>query len=322
LIASGNVEMIDSRGSVVTKAPVSASSVTGCAPGQPAALEPAVSASDDKVYFRDGDTTIRSLSLTGQTEDVTTVPGGPTTVSFFSVSPDDQQVAVLVEDLSSLSTIRLVLYVENLRGGANHTVLYRATTTKDLNGITLWLMGWHAGGLVFQVMPACPQDPVNAASFEWHIVDISTGVWILSIGGRACTMSRWPAPTGVACVDLDPTTPDYMSYTGYNWNGSVDAIGSIHAGEYQSGRPLDLRSYSSVFLSTRVDGTVPSATRAHIQPPDTGEVLDATVQGHAACLWIDGNTLLAPDAVITIQPQGVVQLPAVGVCAGHYPGGL
>jgi hypothetical protein len=112
-----------------------------------------------------------------------------------------------------------------------------------------------------------------------------------------------------------------MSYTGYNWNGSVDAIGRITAGEYQSGRPLDLRSYSSVLLSTRSDGSVPSATRAHIQPT-AGEVLDATFQGHAACLWIDGNTLLAPDAVITIQPQGVVQVPAGGVCAGHYPGGL
>jgi hypothetical protein len=57
----------------------------------------------------------------------------------------------------------------------------------------------------------------------------------------------------------------------------------------------------------------------------------ALVAGHSACLWIDEDHLLAPDAVIgfpsTTPGQGVVAatvtaLPASGQCAGRFPGGL
>jgi hypothetical protein len=51
----------------------------------PAVLAPPVSASNSKVYFRDGDTKIRFLTSDGNVGDATTVPGGATTVSFFSV---------------------------------------------------------------------------------------------------------------------------------------------------------------------------------------------------------------------------------------------
>ena len=92
--------MITPAGTIAAHAKVAAPSVHTCGQGTGAVLQPPVSASDDKVYYRDGNTKIKFLTPDGQTGDVTTVPGGATTVSFFSVSPDDQRIAVMVEDLS------------------------------------------------------------------------------------------------------------------------------------------------------------------------------------------------------------------------------
>src|SRR4029077_1275286 len=87
-----------------------------CGSATGAVLQPPVSATDDKVFYRDGNTVIRYLTPDGQTGIATTVPGGPSKVSFFSVSPDDQRIAVVVEDLSPATTINLTLYVEDLMG--------------------------------------------------------------------------------------------------------------------------------------------------------------------------------------------------------------
>src|SRR5437899_4367529 len=144
LIANGNLEVIDTCGRVSASTSIAASSVGACSPGLMAKLRPPVSATRDKVYFRDGDTKIRSLGLDGKTSDVTTVPGGPSTVSFFSVSPDDQRIAVLVEDFSPVNSINLRLYVEDLWDGAHHADIYTSTVSKS-GGTTLWPMGWHRG---------------------------------------------------------------------------------------------------------------------------------------------------------------------------------
>ena len=52
----------------------------------------------------------------------------------------------------------------------------------------------------------------------------------------------------------------------------------------------------------------------------------ASVVGHSACLFIDEEHLLAPDAVIRFQSDtqqaSVTALAAGGVCAGRFPGGL
>src|SRR5881628_2878569 len=95
------LDMIATNGQVDASASVAAPSVRRCSEALGAVLQPPVSASANKVYFRDGDTKIRSLALPtagaprlGRSEDVTTVPGGTWKVSFFSVSPDDKRIAV------------------------------------------------------------------------------------------------------------------------------------------------------------------------------------------------------------------------------------
>ena len=154
IISEGKLEMIGSTGCQGPKSSIAPSSVQMCADGLPAVLAPPVSASNDKVYFRDGDTKIRFMTPDGRTGDVTKVPGGPATVSFFSVSPDDQRIAVLVEDLSPAQSIGLRLYVEDL-GGGHHSDIYVSTIPKGLGGLSLWPMGWHQGNLVLAAVYAC-----------------------------------------------------------------------------------------------------------------------------------------------------------------------
>ena len=84
-----------------------AASVPSCVNGPQAVVPPPVSASDDKVYYRDGDTQIRFIAPDGTSGAVTSVPGGTARVSFFSVTPDDRRIAVLAEDFTPATMIEL-----------------------------------------------------------------------------------------------------------------------------------------------------------------------------------------------------------------------
>ena len=56
-------------------------------------------------------------------------------------------------------------------------------------------------------------------------------------------------------------------------------------------------------------------------PQDDGSGA-VTSAGHIACLWIDENVVLAPDAVIAYPSGAATALPPDGRCAGRFPGGL
>jgi hypothetical protein len=275
-------------------------------------LQPPVSATADKVYFRDGDTKIRYVTPAGQNGDATTVPGSSTLVSFFSVSPDDQRIAVLVEDFSAATTINLKLYVEDLSGGGHHADIYSTTTPNGKTGTTLWPMGWHQGLLVLALVTACTFEPAGLTPSEWHVSDAVTAVRKVTIGG-SCVLSFWPSPAGVACVD----SASSLQATVYDWTGKVTASIPITAGDYQSGLSP---SGAHVFFATGLGVGAPApATRVFtVGSGPTG----GSVAGHSACLFIDETHLLAPDAVITIPSGSVTPLPASGVCAGRFPGGL
>ena len=324
LLASGHVELIRPDASIAATAPIALSSVTSCSSqGDGAMQAPPVSASNNQVYFRDGDTRIRRLTPPTGAVDVTTVPGGPTTVSFFSVSPDDQRIAVLVEDLSGATNIALRLYVEDLVGHGHHADIYTTTQPKGKTGTTLWPMGWHAGNLVLAVVIACTFEPAGLHPAEWHVSNASTAVRIATISNTSCVMSIWPSPAGVGCV-----IPNGNATTLYNWAGNVIAgtgPGPTGSNYEQSGlSPLG----NSIFFATGAGIGAPSPATGIVQ---LGPGPYATVQGHMACSWIDEDHLLAPDAVIQFPAEtpGNVQvnapvtpLAAGGLCAGRFPGGL
>jgi hypothetical protein len=319
LLSAGTLEMITPAGKIAASAKVGAPSVHTCGQGTGAVLQPPVSATSDKVYFRDGNTKIRYLTPDGQTGDVTTVPGGASKISFFSVSPDDQRIAVLVEDLAPATTIGLSLYVEDLIGHTHHSVIYTNTAPKLKNGNTLWPMGWHQDLLVLAVWPPCTFEPAGLVPTEWHVSNATTAVRVATIGKNQCIPSYWPSPAGVACVDLG-THQAVL----YDWAGKVVSTNTTEADDFQSA--LSPSGQSIFYTPGQGIGAPPPSTRIVNLVSASGR--HGSVSGHAACLWIDEEHMLAPDAVIGFASQGSLQapsvtaLPASGECAGRFPGGL
>ncbi|MEO8744716.1 MAG: hypothetical protein ABI334_02855 [Candidatus Dormiibacterota bacterium] len=323
ILSAGDLNLIKPDASIAATVPVASASAQYCS-SQHDALQapPPVSASNDEVYFRDGDTKIRMLVPPGGAADVTTVPGGPNTISFFSVSPDDKSIAVLVEDVSGATAISLSLYVEDLHGGGHHTVIYTSTTPKGKNGTTLWPMGWHAGALVLAVVPACTFQPAGITPTEWHVASTANGTRLATIKANACTLSFWPSPAGVGCVGGGGAT------TLYDWTGKVlSATGPPTPSDAYQQSAVSPAGNSAFWASGAAVGTAPPAT----QILQLGPGPYASVQGHAACIWIDEDHLLAPDAVIQFPAEtpgnlqvtaAVTALTASGVCAGRFPGGL
>jgi hypothetical protein len=343
LLTAGTLEMISPSGAVAAHATVAAPSVHTCGQSTGAVLQPPVSASDNKVYYRDGNTKIKFLTPDGQTGDVTTVPGSATKVSFFSVSPDDSRIAVLVEDLSPSTTIKLSLYVEDLTGHNNHSVIFTNTVPKFKNATTLWPMGWHNGLLVLAVFPPCTFEPAGLVPIEWHVSNAVTAVRVAKIG-NPCIPSYWPSPAGVLCLDLTVDVGGLGAAYAYDWagNGKMSAYIPVQKGrDFQSG----LSPSGQRYFMTPGQGIGAPAPSTKIGSQSTLE--GTVVAGHSACLWIDDDHLLAPDSVIAVQTApapltptagnvsptatprhdvvltaSVTALPASGLCAGRFPGGL
>ena len=324
--------MITPSGTIAAHATVAAPSVHTCGQSTGAVLQPPVSASDTRVYYRDGNTKIKFLTPEGQTGDVTTVPGSATKVSFFSVSPDDSRIAVLVEDLSPSTTIKLSLYVEDLTGHTNHSVIFTNTVPKFKNATTLWPMGWHNGLLVLSVWAPCTFEPAGLVPIEWHVANAVTAVRVVKIG-NPCIPSYWPSPAGVVCLALGIAQAALIDWTGRGRGGRAAGQGDVQSGLSPSG--------VSYFTAPGLGiGAPPPSTFIQSLGPRTPY---AMVAGHSACLWMDEEHLLAPDAVIQFSPQTqplptaaaspvpsgsaiaattVIALPASGQCAGRFPGGL
>jgi hypothetical protein len=254
---------------------------------------------------------------------VTTVPGGPTQVSFFSVSPDDQRIAVVVEDISAATTISLRLYVEDLVGHGHHADIFTTTQPKGKTGTTLWPMGWHGGALVLAVVIACTFEPAGLSPSSWHVSNAATAARMATINASGCTLSFWPSPAGVGCVNYssDATTL-------YDWAGKVISAtgpGATGSNFTQSGLSP---AGNSIFFATGAGIGAPAPATGIVQ---LGPGPYATVQGHMACSWIDEDHLLAPDGVVQFPAETpgnhVVSttfkpLAPAGVCAGRFPGGL
>ena len=335
LILNGTtLQMFDVYAVLRASAPVAAPSVRTCAAGMGAVLQPPVSAGTSNVYFRDGDTKIRSLTPTGRTADVTVVPGGPTTVSFFSVSPDEKRIAVLVEDLSPATTINLRMYVEDLRGGGHNVEIYKTSTPKK-GGSTLWPMGWRRGNLVLAVVTPCTYSdgtgkllPANLGPTEWHISGATDGKRLATIRRAGCILSFWPSPAGVACVDV------YGRWANlYDWGGGVTRTFDHIRIQVQTSRSQNGRSI--LFSSKAGIGPLPSELMQHEGSAETSQMWDLAPDGPRGasdltdllCLYIDETHAIGPQSIYEV-PGGTraslgfgQQIPS-GVCAGRFPGGL
>ena len=157
------------------------------------AFLPSISTSDSRVYFSDGPTTIRYLGRDGSTGLATTLPAdGPNARAVFSVSPDDQRIAIGVFDWSSQPMTSSVS-IQDLQGG--HAVdVERGTVEYG------WPVGWHAGNLVLARMPVFGGAPNPNAATTYEVVNPTTGANLGYLGGMTCPVVGPLSHAGTACV--------------------------------------------------------------------------------------------------------------------------
>jgi hypothetical protein len=175
----------------------------GSGPGGAAAIElPYVSTSNRRVYYLDGDSTIKFVALDGSNGSATKVPGATRAHAAFAISPDDQRIAVSVLDYSA-TPVRVRLYVEDLTTGAHHNEIYASSSNY------VWPIGWHTGSLVLAVGSVYSQqgvawNPYDAAAY--HVVDPATADRLATIGSGMSQSGCQPvgplSNSGTACFVL------------------------------------------------------------------------------------------------------------------------
>lgn len=281
---------------------VVASAQASTPPAAPCPVPEPVSTSDSRVYFMDAMGVVRFLSPNGNTGRATTVPVGNARRSMFAVSPDDQRIAVIVEDFTAGGNAATKLYVEDLNGGGHHLDLFSEAGT-----YTLWPSGWHGpNNLVVAKVPAC-SGPSCCVQLELHVVDPATAVRRFTIGGPTCQIAGSPSPAGAVCEN----TADFTRATILNWTG-----GSV--------RSFPIHGLAPAFLS-------PDGSLVALPNIDAGTTTINGANGSLAmiaCAWIDSSHLLAGgDAqnqprVGDVTSGNVVPVTAQGYCVGRLPGGL
>jgi hypothetical protein len=187
-----------------------------------AALDlPEVSAGNDRVYYLDGDQSIRSLARTGTASDViASVPGTSTAHVGFAVRPDGQSIAVSVLTYSGAAASVTSFYVEDLPGGNRHDI------TLPAGSGLVWPVGWHGSDLVLAVaangfsQQGLADNPYSASGFE--LVDPTSSTRVASIGGpdpgSGCWVTGLVVPAGTACIHSTSQTAAEVWLL--NWSGA------------------------------------------------------------------------------------------------------
>jgi hypothetical protein len=159
------------------------------------AFLPILSTSNTRVYFPDGPTALRYLGQDGSTGLATSLPG-PTakTRAVFSVSSDDQRIAIGVFDWSKVGPMTSTVTIQDLQGGGHTVEVERAAT---LYG---WPVGWHGGNLVLARIPAFGGAPNPNAATAYSLVNSSTGENLGYLGGMTCPVVGPLSSAGTACV--------------------------------------------------------------------------------------------------------------------------
>jgi len=299
--ATYTVSLVGIDGKVVTSAQASTPAAVTCANAAAGVVPLPVSTSNSRLYFMDGQGVVRFLSPDGDTGRATTVPIGAARRSMFTVSPDDQRIAVIVDDFNSTGAATR-LYVEDLNGGGNHVDLF-----SESGAYTLWPIGWHGtNNLVVAKVPACTQGggPGCCGPQELHVIDPATAVRRFTIGGPTCIMAGAPSPAGAVCATS--TQASVLSWTATPIS-SFAVQGYTPAFISPDGKLVAIAAYSS--------------TSTLLYPTNAAVSL-------TACSWIDSTHLLSggdvqhQPSVADVTDGEVFPVAAQGDCGGRIPGGL
>ena len=302
---SYTVSLVSVDGNVAASAEASTPTLVSCGSAAGAPVPLPVSATNSRAYYMDAQGVVRFIAPSGDSGRATTVPAGSASRrSMFAVSPDDQRIAVIVDDYTA-SGASTRLYVEDLNGGGNHLDLFSENGAR-----TLWPVGWHGtNNLVVGVVPSCAQGggPFCCGVQELHVVDPATATRRFTIGNSSsCVIAGSPSPAGAICEN----NSTYMQATVLNWTA-----GTV--------RSLAINGPTFAYLSPGggmvafVDNTGTSFT-----------IGAASIRGMFACAWIDEEHVISggdpqhQPRVATVTTGALVPVAAQGDCGGRLPGGL
>jgi hypothetical protein len=291
--------------------------------GHPISL-PQVSVSDDRLYYLDGDATVRYLTPGGASGTAHTLPSGPQSRAAFAVSPDDQRIAVTVVDYPSVSTgsPHTRLYVEDLSGPTHHVDLFDSTTVVE------WPIGWHAGQLVVAVgggpYGQNPCDMCAYAPSEYHLADATSGKRLATIcptlgGGVSFGLAT---PAGVEC-ELHFGEAQHQSLIAA-WDGTTHRIPSDVCGV---GGPLspDGQQIATIRLPQQSGGGCTSGAMINLID-QSGKRRPTNTSGSPAG-WIDARHLVIQTpqgqlAIFDLSGGGAIPVAASGAMVKVLPGNL
>ena len=288
---------------------------------------PYVSASTSRVYYLDGDRTVRYLKPDGTTGVATSVPGGPLVHATFAVTPDDSRIAVGLLDYS-VSPVKLTLYVEDL-GGAHRTVIFTSTNHY------VWPVAWHAARLVVAYLgPGAapfksksyfysnrdttkyPYGPNPYGGINFHVINPVTAAREVIISGGGASGLLTKAGTAVVQGDADDLQGHWINWSSPHDYGSFSAAGSLSP-----------------------DGTMiaaccplPGETGQLViwYPGDQTRILGVTVTSIDWVGWLDNSHLVTgfyqsadgTPSVVDLGSNIVTPIDAHGIVAAILPGNL
>lgn len=191
------------------------------------------SESATRVYFLDGDSTVRYLAPDGSSGVAAELPGSVTGRVSFSVSPDNSRIAFSVMSWGSAG-FEEQSYVEDLGTGANRTELFTITGgTPGLGGggVAEEPIGWVNGDIVYGLLGALNQyspGPVPPPFGAYHVANPSNGQRLASIcagSGNAWVFqsgnyTALPTATGVLCRVGDQENQFVGTLVLVSWSGS------------------------------------------------------------------------------------------------------
>jgi hypothetical protein len=297
-----SVTLIGVDGRVAGTAQASSPLQVSCGSTAAALVPQPISTSNSRVYFMDAQGVVRFLGPQGDTGRATTVPVAASRRSMFSVSPDDQRIAVVVSDFTATG-VSLRIYVEDLNGGTNHADIFTST-----GSFGLWPIGWHGTSLVLAKVAACTQGGglFCCSMLELHVVDPGTAIRRFTVGGPQCVIVGTPSPAGAVCEDKN-----FVQASVVDWTATV-----------KSSFPVS--GPTPAYLSP--DGSLV----ATVGSTKTTFVGSAPNQALAmqACGWIDSlHVISGGDAqqqprIGAVNTGALTPVAAQGNCAGRLPGGL
>jgi hypothetical protein len=294
------VSLVAIDGRVIASAQASTPSAATCANAAGAVVSAPVSTSNARVYYMDALGVVRYLAPNGDAGRATTVPIGPSRRSMFAVSPDDQRIAVVVDDFTA-SGASTRLYVEDLNGGGHHADIFF-----ESGAFTLWPTGWHGtNNLVVAKVPSCTQGggPGSAGPQEFHVVDPATAFRRYTVGGTGCLIAGPPSPAGAVCES--------------------DAQATVLTWTASTARSFSIQGFTPAYLSPGG-----SLTAIIVNGDTVIQESSKTFPGMQACGWIDdshvfsGGDAQRQPRVGDITTANIVPIAAQGDCAGRLPGGL